>query len=54
MITTTTGVRVFAGYKDGGMTVEEADASVRDRNQRAQALGITARYIKVPFETPVK
>lgn len=52
MITTTDGVRVFAGYGANaeGMTADEADASVRDRNARAQAMGIKARYIKVPFK----
>ena len=49
MITTLTGARVFGGVKDGGLERSMADASCKERNQRAQALGLTARYVVVPY-----
>lgn len=52
MITTDKGVRVYAGSRtqEGGLSAEEADDSVRDRNRRAADMGITTRYMKVPFK----
>lgn len=51
MIQTTTGVRVASGGdKTKGIPEDQALASVKDRNQRAEAMGIAARYEAVPYK----
>lgn len=52
MIQTTDGKRVFAGTakQDAvGMDEAQAKSSCNERNERAQAMGIAARYVVVPF-----
>jgi hypothetical protein len=49
MIVTDAGVRVFDN-KGNGLDEKAAAENARERNERAQALGIEARYVVAPFE----
>jgi hypothetical protein len=55
MVVTTDGTRVDAGRTEGmGLSKDEADASAKDRNRRAEELGIACRYKVTAYTEPEK
>lgn len=47
VIRTMDGLLVYTGGKEG-LTAEQAAASAKDRNERAEAMGLKARYVVAP------
>lgn len=46
------GSPVFRGTDGGGLTEAQANASVKDRNERAEAMGLVARYKTATYTPP--